>query len=219
MKRIKRQLKKWSFVGTLLHWTGMATLAVFGVLIALSSFGSPDIMTAYVVRSGSMEPAIGTGSIVFVRAAEHYSGGDIITFRRADSDPAALPITHRVVEVQSEGEAARFVTKGDANNAADAQPVSREEIIGKVLARVPYVGYPVSYARTRAGYVALVAVPAVAIIAGEVSTIHGEVRRRRAAGAGRRVHPAQQRAAAALSTDFATRRRLIPLDSAIPGPL
>ena len=67
----------------------------------------------YTVVSGSMEPAIPTGSLVYVEhvAPEDIEEGDVIAFY--DAVDVASVITHRVVTNSTVmGE---FVTKGDAN--------------------------------------------------------------------------------------------------------
>lgn len=89
----------------------------------------------YHVVSGSMEPEIPVGSIVYVEEvpAEEVENGDVIAFWSRDS-----VITHRVVRNrQVEGE---FVTKGDANAAEDMNPVPYGELIGRVKYHFPVIG-------------------------------------------------------------------------------
>ena len=74
----------------------------------------------YTVVSGSMEPAIPTGSLVYIREAapEEMAAGDVIAYYGA-RDSASI-ITHRVVEnrvVMGE-----FITRGDANLTEDMNP-------------------------------------------------------------------------------------------------
>ena len=92
----------------------------------------------YTVVSGSMEPAIPTGSLVYIEGAqpEEIEEGDVIAFYGA-RDSAAV-ITHRVVE--NNALMGQFTTKGDANEKADVNPVSYEEFIGKLAVSVPYLG-------------------------------------------------------------------------------
>ena len=65
----------------------------------------------YTVVSGSMEPAIPTGSIVYVKGTEasEVNKDDVIAFY-SDNDSGAI-ITHRVVKNQVVS--GRFITKGD----------------------------------------------------------------------------------------------------------
>jgi signal peptidase len=89
----------------------------------------------YAVKTGSMEPTIHTGSLTYVDT--HYDvkkikEKDIIAFKLSDD----LFVTHRVAEVHDD----YFVTKGDANNTVDNRYVYDDEIIGKVVFSIPYLG-------------------------------------------------------------------------------
>lgn len=93
---------------------------------------------AYHVISGSMEPEIPIGSLVFIKEMEasDVEKEDVIAFYGGSSSSAI--ITHRVVEnrvVMGE-----FITKGDANEANDMNPVDYDEFIGKVVWSVPLLG-------------------------------------------------------------------------------
>ena len=92
----------------------------------------------YHVVSGSMEPAIPTGSVVYVKEveADTIEKKDVIAFY-SDTDSGSI-ITHRVVKNRIiSGE---FVTKGDANDKEDVTPVSYDRLLGKVVLSVPYLG-------------------------------------------------------------------------------
>lgn len=92
----------------------------------------------YTVVSGSMEPAIPTGSLVYIGETEpeDVQKGDVIAFYGA-KDSSGI-ITHRVVENRVlMGE---FVTKGDANQTEDMNPVPYENFIGKVKRSFPKLG-------------------------------------------------------------------------------
>lgn len=92
----------------------------------------------YTVISGSMEPAIPTGSLVYIENAqpEEIKEGEVIAFYGA-RDSAAV-ITHRVVENNTL--MGQFTTKGDANEKADVNPVDYEDFIGKAAMSIPWLG-------------------------------------------------------------------------------
>lgn len=92
----------------------------------------------YTVISGSMEPAIPTGSLVYIAEAapEDMKEKDIIAFYGA-RDSASI-ITHRVVE--NNKLMGQFITKGDANMTEDMNPIPYENFIGKVVLSIPSVG-------------------------------------------------------------------------------
>ena len=88
------------------------------------------------VLTGSMEPVIKPGTLVYVdkhTQPSDISAGDIIAFYLDDD----YIVTHRVVEVHNE----YFVTKGDANEKPDEKYVYNSMVLGKVKISVPYVGY------------------------------------------------------------------------------
>lgn len=92
----------------------------------------------YTVISGSMEPAIPTGSLVYIKEMEpkDVQADDVIAFY--GTKDAASIITHRVVENRVlMGE---FITKGDANATKDMNPAPYDNFIGKVAYSIPKVG-------------------------------------------------------------------------------
>ncbi len=130
-----------------------------------------------IVQSGSMEPAISTGSVVLIQARDQYAEGDVVTFASSQTD--SIPTTHRIIEQYQERGSTWFVTQGDANEAVDAQPVSEGMIIGRVVASVPFIGYVFDFARQPMGFALLIVLPALLIIYGELEIIWRELRRRR----------------------------------------
>lgn len=83
------------------------------------------------VSSGSMEPKFPVGTIVFVKAEDHYEKGDIISFHASFAD---MVVTHRV---DRRWDTNLYSTKGDNNNAVDPEETSYEQIIGKVFFYLP----------------------------------------------------------------------------------
>ena len=118
----------------------LSTLLLVAVLLLAAALAGVRLfgLTPFAVVSGSMEPEIPVGSLVMVHDAEPADivEGDIIAFYGA-VDSAAV-ITHRVVgNSPAMGE---FITKGDANEERDVNPVDYNEFIGKVEHVVPGVG-------------------------------------------------------------------------------
>jgi len=156
------------FIGLLLM---MAVLSFFLIQSRISG-GVPQVAgyQMYIVLSGSMSPEFDTGSLAFVRETSPMEivVGDIITFRRHPGSDSLT--THRVVEVIRE-DGLRFVTRGDANNVNDPNPVPAENIVGRVTGSVPYVGYILDFVQTRQGLILLIFVPGVLIIVFELGKI------------------------------------------------
>jgi signal peptidase len=151
--------------------TGVALL--FILVVASSFLPIPGAVKIFTVRSGSMEPAVHTGSLILVWPAAEYSVGDIITIR---SDEDKKTITHRVIEMKKSETGDVFVTKGDANEERDQEEIRSSAIIGKMFLSIPYFGYPVAYAQTKQGFLSLVVIPAALVILGESVTIFQEMR-------------------------------------------
>lgn len=138
------------------------------VLIILSGIPSLGKYQLMVVLSGSMEPDIKTGSLVVVSPDDDYERGDIITF---SFDQKREPRTHRIKDVKMiEGELV-YTTKGDANRSVDQRDVFKENIIGKVLFSIPYVGYLINFAKTKLGFAILISIPVIIIIYDQVQRI------------------------------------------------
>ena len=87
------------------------------------------------VESGSMEPEIPVGSVIYVKPTppEDIQENDIITFSKE-----GVTVTHRVIENHIvEGE---FVTKGDATEKEDVTPVPYASLVRKVTAHFAVLG-------------------------------------------------------------------------------
>lgn len=108
-------------------------IALIAVLAAKLIFG----VEMKAVLTSSMEPELPVGSllIIYPTAYEEIEIGDDITFVR---DKNLTLVTHRVIE--KDDETRHITTQGIANNSAD-NPTSYENVVGKVVCHIPYVGY------------------------------------------------------------------------------
>jgi signal peptidase len=139
----------------------------FLTLVALPRFTSFDVL---IVRGGSMEPAVGVGSVIIIdRDARDPVVGDIVSFREANGDI----ITHRIVAA----DAGIYQTKGDANETADLERRIGANVVGTSIVSVPYVGYAVHVLRQPAAFLLLLLGTGGYLIVGELRTIAQEVRR------------------------------------------
>ncbi len=92
----------------------------------------------YTVISGSMEPAIPVGSLLYIQKMEpeEVAEGEVVAYY-GTSESGAI-ITHRVLEnrvVMGE-----LITKGDANEKEDLRPVPYGNVIGEVTWSLPGAG-------------------------------------------------------------------------------
>ena len=118
----------------------LGTLLLIIIVAACLPLTVPKVLgyQMYTVISGSMEPAIPTGSLVYIKGMEpkDVTDGDVIAFYGGHDSNAI--ITHRVVKnrvVMGE-----FITKGDANEKEDMNPIPYRNFLGRVELSIPVVG-------------------------------------------------------------------------------
>ncbi|GAA4744828.1 signal peptidase I [Gordonia alkaliphila] len=127
------------WVKNIASWT-LLTAAV-GLLAVMVVIPRLTGSTAYTVLTGSMEPNYPPGTMIVVKPTpgEDLSPGDVITFQPKSGDPSV--VTHRIVSTfyDSDGKR-RFITKGDANKVQDDTQLVADQIRGKLIYSVPYLG-------------------------------------------------------------------------------
>ena len=103
---------------------------------------------SYGITSGSMAPAINTGTLVFARATEPETlkTGDVIVYSTYGEGDF---VTHRVQE--NDIDYRMLITKGDANATEDLSPISYDSVIGKVEFHIPLLGYIAPWLSTGSG--------------------------------------------------------------------
>ncbi len=153
--------------------TLMCFLFLLTGIIVAGRFGLGGFR-ALVVQSGSMEPSIGTKSVVLVVPMRNYALDDVITFKQSGRDQVL--VTHRVVGMTT-SLPIRFTTKGDANEDADAETVPTQDVVGKVIFTVPMLGGLISFAHTTIGFISLVVIPATLIVYSEIIAIKYQLKR------------------------------------------
>jgi signal peptidase len=126
-------------LNTFIAWLGWAALAAVIFAVSFVMVAAQFGWEFDAVLSGSMEPVLGVGGLVVIRPvdAQQVAPGDIISFKLPGID---TPICHRVIEIQSTPEGRFFLTKGDANEEPDANPVPPEAVTGKEVFYLPCVG-------------------------------------------------------------------------------
>lgn len=161
----------------IIYWIFITAILLITVLLVISIFPITGNIKFLTVLSGSMEPSIKTGSIVIVKPASDYKAGEVITF--GPNTKTKPPTTHRITTVNEENGQVSYITKGDANNAPDIQPVMKKNVIGKVFLNVPYVGYLINAARKPYGFMLIIILPAILIIYDEIQKIWQEIKKRK----------------------------------------
>ena len=159
---MKRTKKKKSPVAAFCSALGTVLLTV--LILACIPLTLPKAFSfqIYTVISGSMEPAIPTGSLVYVRYEEPDTivKDDVIAFYSNNADGSI--ITHRVVS--NSPAMGQFITKGDANEEKDMTPIPYNNYIGKVKLSVPVVGGIAQAATGTSGKIAAASMIGLAVI-------------------------------------------------------
>ena len=144
--------------------SSLGTILLVVLIVMCIPFALPKVLgyQAYTVISGSMEPEIETGSLVYIGYVkpQDVQVDDVIAFY-GGRDSNAI-ITHRVVENRViMGE---FITKGDANQTNDMNPVPYDELIGRVELTIPKFGVVAQMLSGMQGKIAAGCVVAMAIV-------------------------------------------------------
>jgi signal peptidase len=151
MQKVK---KAWSVVSTV--------LVVLIVLCAVFLMGTRLIgYRVYSVISGSMEPELSVGDLLYVRPVDpaKIEVGDDISFVLNEDLVVA---THRVVRIDAEKQ--HIYTKGIANEIEDSEPVHFKNVIGVVDFSLPLLGYVSDYIQSSPGMYITIAAVSVLIV-------------------------------------------------------
>lgn len=114
------------------------TLVVVVVLATWFAVGIFPI-APIAIATASMSPEINVGDVAIIRKCNPNDiiVGDVIQYQME-----GYTVVHRVMEKsQSNGEVT-FITKGDNNNTPDFYPVNEDQLIGEVIYKIKYIGYP-----------------------------------------------------------------------------
>lgn len=169
-----QKIKKNKFLKILSNITFFIFIIIFAVLltsIILSKITNsvPNVAgyQMYIVLGGSMNPTFDVGSLAIIDEVptDQIKVEDVITFKNFSGEGIT---THRVVNIENSGTNFSFITRGDANDVNDVNPVSAENVIGKVVFTIPYLGRFFNFAQSRSGLLVLIILPGLILIFIEV---------------------------------------------------
>ena len=126
---MKTAAKIFDVIALVLTW---AAILAAGVLLVPRIFG----IMPYIVQSGSMEPVIHTGSVVYINMSDRDLEANRIMAYELQNGTV---VVHRAVSYNEE--TGGWVMKGDANDLPDAIPVGLEQVKGAYLFSIPVAGY------------------------------------------------------------------------------
>ncbi|CAK9103268.1 unnamed protein product [Durusdinium trenchii] len=127
-----------------------SALMLWKGLMVVTKSESPVV----VVLSGSMEPGLQRGDILFLSLySEPFIPGDVVVFQIEGRD---IPIVHRIMNVHEKDDGKLAVlTKGDNNTVGDRglyatrqMFISRKEMMGRAQVFLPHAGMITIWQRT-----------------------------------------------------------------------
>lgn len=131
-----------SRVGNAALWV-TAVLGAASLLLGLATVVAG--VQPLIFRSSSMSPAIEAGALALAKTvdADEVEVGDVVSV----INESGVRVTHRVVEVEPDGDSVSLVLQGDANRNPDANPYLVSEV-DRVFVDVPYLGYVANWLAT-----------------------------------------------------------------------
>ena len=151
----------------------LAPLLIANLTMIIKSYTNSDDVPSFggycpfIIMTDSMQGTINAGDLIFdkvVTDPEEIKRDDIISF----FDPASRTqsiVTHRVIEITKDKDGLAFITKGDANNTHDDDPVPAKNVVGVYCFRLPGMGNVVMFMQSTTGLVVCVALPILLLIA------------------------------------------------------
>lgn len=144
----------------ILHYgaTFIALIAIFygGSYVLSNTLGTSKPMM--VVISQSMVPTLGVGDFILIEAIDDFDNvvigvppeGDILVFLRPNYTDEY--IVHRAIAGYESEDGWVYQTKGDYNFLPDGFQVTEDLVVGRVINRIPVIGYFSLFIKTMKGF-------------------------------------------------------------------
>ncbi|MDQ3239571.1 MAG: signal peptidase I [bacterium] len=145
----------------------LVCVSILGMLALYSKVNPNAHFRLLSVVSGSMKPAIDVGSGILIIRQPSYRINDVVTYRLGSQ-----LVTHRIVFAHN-----YYLTKGDANSSIDPKTINEADIVGKVVASVPYIGFLQESTKNAGGLIAFIILPSVFIVLHESLIIIREMKK------------------------------------------
>lgn len=172
------------FIANVVSWTALVILVLLALFLAYYTINTrlyasrgekfEPFVSLYTIVSGSMEPNIKVWDVVIskkVKSPEEIKVGDVITFTSTSSISRGMIVTHRVMEVKKENDGYKYKTKGDNNLSPDSAYAEYNNVIGKVILRVPQLGRVQHFLGTQGGWLVVIVIPALFVIISDIMKI------------------------------------------------
>ena len=180
----KKQNKVLQVINKVLKWLSTLVLVILVIIgIALigifvsgkiaQSKGETPPISLYTIISTSMTPNIKVYDVVVVKTTDTSAlqVGDVISFYSNNVYFDGKPITHRIVKKYNTEEGISYRTKGDANAVVDNDYVYEQNIVGKVIFKIPALGRVQFFLASQGGWFIAILIPALAVISYDIVKI------------------------------------------------
>lgn len=162
--------KIFTVVGIVLSIILIPMLIINITLIVKSYINSEEVpsfggFVPMIVLTDSMYPEIHSGDLIIGKTteAESIKTGDVIAYFDPQGSGDTV-VVHRVTEVKNENGELSFITKGDANNTEDAEPVPAENLVCIYDFRISGAGNIAMFMQTTPGLIICVVCPLVLLV-------------------------------------------------------
>ncbi len=173
-----------NIIGKIVSWAIFVILLIAAVFLiyyyiatkvyASKGAGYEPKFSIYTIISPSMTPKINVyDTIVNVKVDKptDIEVGDVITFISTSLLTTGTTITHRVIAITEEEGQICYQTKGDYNNIADQACAKFNNVIGKVIFKIPQLGRVQFFLASKAGWLLCILIPALFIIGRDIMRI------------------------------------------------
>jgi len=136
-------------------------IVVLGLIVAgLAFVYFMDGYNLYMVRSESMTPAILMGDMIITGPPGGQINGEIKPGTVVTYEFKNDLVTHRVLSIDAD----TLVTKGDAVEDPDPWTVSKSDVRGVYLFKIPYVGFVLNFVRSKLGWFVSIIIPGALLV-------------------------------------------------------
>ena len=137
----------------------LSIILIFNIYIMIQAKSSPNKVPSifgykpFVVMSGSMEPKINKGDLIFVKKVDTntLNVGDVIAFRNSDNTVT----THRIKNIMESKNRVCYETKGDNNNTSDEDITCDNLVEGKYVSKIAKIGNFIIFVQEPMGFTIL----------------------------------------------------------------
>lgn len=179
---VKEKINIFKFISSVISYAIFIWLILVGATLLLyvadikiraaKGDNTPPKYNAYVVLTGSMIPEIQVKDVVVTKKVEpkDLEVGDIITFLSSDSRLSGIIVTHRIKNKYYDAttDTYSFQTKGDNNNTEDFALAPGNNVIGKVILKIPKLGYVQELLVQRGLWMIVILIPCLGILSYDI---------------------------------------------------